>query len=438
MWQVLLAAALAGSGFCAKRLFNINAETTTVSEQTEQKCDQSKEQQHFDDDSSQHQVSIFRSDDHNCEVQSSTFGDESIFRFSSSGSRGRTRSRFGSKNARKKLGSFRGIRGNVEGFREIEVGKVEKEFGFVEDHRKSGKRFAVCLKKRRTNKNATGKCESCFSKDNSFYGWGLGIGMMCMMSAGKAEICRLNTAMDETVKVVQELKTELSKRKSLRNLHVSNSEAEVNTNPKKIRGKHTQTVLSKSSRESDFEVSGFPTEEGECSSSVLTEEQLPEVLEIDQLEAELESELQKLPWCSKEASGLEGRRSNICETELSAEGFNEPEDQTSNSHQFNGVLPSELDQKLCHLLIEQQESQIVELESELHQANSKLNEKEAELHALKDCVRRLTEFSLATASDEETEAQVEGEKNSEGDYEKKMGPESKKSVVGVKRAMDFE
>ncbi|KAA8518788.1 hypothetical protein F0562_016438 [Nyssa sinensis] len=429
MWQVLLAAAVAGSGFYAKRLLNINAEPIHVSEQTEQKCEQSEEQQHSDNDSSQHQVPISPCDDHNC--------DSSVFRFSSSGSRGGTGSRFGSKNARKQLGSSRGIRGNVEGFREIEVGKVEKQCGFVEgeglvmDQRKSGKRFAVCLKKRRTNKNATGMCESCFSKDNSFYGWGLGVGMMCMMSAGKTEISRLNTAMDETVKVVQELKTELSKRKSSHNLHASNFEAG---------GKHTQKVLSKSSTENrgDVEVSAFPlTEEGECASSVITEEPLPEVLEIDQLEAELESELQKLPWCTKEASALEGRRSDISEIELSVEGKNESEGQTSSSYQINGVLPSELDQKLCHVLIEQQESQIVELESELHRANSKLHEKEAELQALKDCVKRLTEFSLATASDEESEAQVEGE-NSEEYYEKKMGPESKKSVVGLKRAMDFE
>lgn len=66
--------------------------------------------------------------------------------------------------------------------------------------------------------------------------------------------------------------------------------------------------------------------------------------------------------------------------------------------QSNGVMPSELDKKLCHLLIEQQESQIEELESELQQTHSKLYEKEAELQTLKDCVRRLTQFSLGTAS----------------------------------------
>lgn len=85
--------------------------------------------------------------------------------------------------------------------------------------------------------------------------------------------------------------------------------------------------------------------------------------------------------------------------EVSAKGwFHEPEGQNSNSYQFHGVLPAELDQKLCHVLIEQQENQIVDLESELHLAQSKLHEKEAELQALKDCVKCLTEFSLSTVS----------------------------------------
>lgn len=39
-------------------------------------------------------------------------------------------------------------------------------------------------------------------------------------------------------------------------------------------------------------------EEAECSSCVLTEEQLPEAFEMDQLEAELETEFQKIPWCA--------------------------------------------------------------------------------------------------------------------------------------------
>lgn len=104
-------------------------------------------------------------------------------------------------------------------------------------------------------------------------------------------------------------------------------------------------------------------------------------------------------------------------------------------------MPSELDQKLCHLLIEQQESQIEELESELQQTHSKLYEKEAELQTLKDCVRHLTEFSLGSASDEETDVQVEGdEKISLKNKLTEMEAQSSRSMVGIgmKRAMDFE
>lgn len=84
-----------------------------------------------------------------------------------------------------------------------------------------------------------------------------------------------------------------------------------------------------------------------------------------------------------------------------AQGF--PEQVRQDSHDAlklcgNGILPEELDQKLCHLLIERQGNQIDELESELSLAQRKLHEKETELQALKDCVKRLTEVSLSTFS----------------------------------------
>ena len=70
----------------------------------------------------------------------------------------------------------------------------------------------------------------------------------------------------------------------------------------------------------------------------------------------------------------------------------------SRSYQSDGVHPEELKNKLSSLLIEQQESHICELESELNWAYLKLQEKEAELQALKDCVKRLSECSLSTVS----------------------------------------
>lgn len=80
------------------------------------------------------------------------------------------------------------------------------------------------------------------------------------------------------------------------------------------------------------------------------------------------------------------------------EGCNGTDDPNFNYSQSHGVLASELNQKLSHLLIKQQENQIAELESELHLAQSNLHQKEVELQALKDCVRCLTEISISTVS----------------------------------------
>ena len=139
-----------------------------------------------------------------------------------------------------------------------------------------------------------------------------------MMSVGKAEIRKLNASMDETVKVVQELKSELSKRKSSCNLQVS---SEANTSPKKIRGKHTQQVVAKSSTgnqdPNDTNISSLPLiEDGKYASSVLTEEPPPEMLEMDQLEAEPEFELQKLASCATDAPGYEEIRPDLGEPEV--------------------------------------------------------------------------------------------------------------------------
>lgn len=129
-----------------------------------------------------------------------------------------------------------------------------------------------------------------------------------MMSAGKAEINKLNTAMDETARIVRELKSELHKRKSPQKLQASGSASEDGMNDQTTSYKlTTHPGLNKPSSENrgpnDMRISSFPVSDGECASSVLTEEQEPgpEVMDMDQLEAELESELQKLPWCITEA-----------------------------------------------------------------------------------------------------------------------------------------
>lgn len=469
MWPALVVAAAAGSGFLARKIFNQNAtEPTSGSTESDKPndpegftthsqhkdsiftsiCDKSSDPQGFITPL-QHKDSIFTSNHDKpfdpqgfntyfqhkdssfvcnlgCNIQEKSEGlsDGSIFRFSSASG-----SEMGFRNLRKK---------NVEGSRKSKGNAMEwkgnsgeKEL-FRLDQRKrgNGKRFYVCLKKRKTNKVPSGKCDSCTSKGNSLFGYGLGIGMMCMISAGKSEINRLNTTMDETAKAVEELKAEISRRKVAHNLRASKNKGDMDGKNDRECGIRAIAESTNGNRNIYRVLDLQVAEEGECASSVVTEEPQPEVMEMDQLEAELESELLKLPWCATEDTDLDGGR-DPCR-----DGFLEKEINLANKHnvetyQFSGVLPSELDRNLCHLLIEQQEGQIVELESELRQTHSKLQEKEAELQALKDCVRRLTEFSL----DEETDGKMEDEIIDGGVQEKKIGPESGKSIVGMKRSM---
>ncbi|KAJ8754151.1 hypothetical protein K2173_002050 [Erythroxylum novogranatense] len=386
MWQLLVAAAVAGS-------------TTLVAKHL-LLSDKFEEEQRTEN----HELvsSEFQSPEvtNKCGYES----NEEIFRFSSSGSSGKR-----TKGSRKKSG--------ISG-RRLKYG-VANQRSEGDGAERSGRRFGVCLKKRKTAKRVLG---SSSSKDGSLFDWGLGVGIMYMISAEKAEINKLSMAMDETSKVVQELRADLFRRKSKRFLANSDNEhLHLELNGRKVGAKDANKIkLSELSM----------TDDAECPSSVLTEELVPDVKEMDELEAELESELQKLPWSPSEALDDNVMKQNLDKAEISS---GEADQETAISYQCHGVSPSELDQKLCHVLIERQGNQIAGLESELHLAQSKLCEKEAELQALKDCVRRLTEISLSSLSDDETEVQVRQQWTSEGHNSSNIGSEFKNSVVGMKR-----
>lgn len=158
-----------------------------------------------------------------------------------------------------------------------------------------------------------------------------------MMSAGKAEINKLNCAMDETAKTVQELKAEISRRASSHN----GTEAQRNN-------KHMEIIYNApsfpkpgtTSKNSNKSCCRSWTEEGDYASSVLTEDRQLEVLEIDQLEAELKFELQKLPLCAIESSDTEAR-TDFVEDEVLSNEVHQEECYKSNSFQHHGVSPSE-------------------------------------------------------------------------------------------------
>lgn len=119
-----------------------------------------------------------------------------------------------------------------------------------------------------------------------------------MMSAGKAEINKLNEAMVETTKAVEELKSELRRRKSSRTQQILDIVTNIDMNSRKINGKHEELILKKTNsqvRDTDFNNLTYRiSDDGECGSSGLTEEPDGRVPEMDQLQAELEFELQKL------------------------------------------------------------------------------------------------------------------------------------------------
>lgn len=410
MWQLLLAAAAAAgsTSLVAKYLFGIQGDQNE------------KERNPFDVDVKYHSHVVQKGLNasgcvSNCEKQ------EGIFRFSSPESSG---GNSGSKILRKEKKKVKSEKRSAGGGVELNKRRA----------------VAVCLKKRRTSKNGAAERGASSSKDSSLFNWGLGVGIMYMMSASKVEISKLNTTMDETAKVVQELKSELHRRKSSRSVLVHTSANEETENLEKITSNKTQQVLFKSrsgNRDlSDQKVLGLPLiDDGECTSSVLTEERDTEVLEMNKLEAELESELQKLPWYTTESSYHEDMKLNL--HEVSTMGFQEAEGQSSDFYQSHGVSPSELDQKLSHLLIKQQENQIMDLESELHSAQSKLGEKENELQALKDCVKRLTEFSLSSIPGDEIEAREEQDCASKWDCSNEVELQSR-PLVGMKRPVGTE
>ncbi|GAB4833732.1 hypothetical protein Ancab_031981 [Ancistrocladus abbreviatus] len=437
MWQVAVAAAVAGSSLLAQRFFAPTADSIISYQSTRTElCQQSQSSDNFinaqlsspsSPSTPQIQKNYFDSagaNNHLEETRSIAEEKDRIFRFSSSGSGSRSTFWLGSKKFRV-LGK--------------KVGRVKKKMGGFDGETgdQGGKRLCVCLKRRKTSRNnrVRGNRDSCSSEESSSFDWGLGLGMMYMMSSGRAEISKLNNNMDETAKVLQELKSELYKRKSVQQ-HLSRSvtyDTEIQKDEQKQVNKQDNVELIKLKKgANDVKICSPLGSDGEYASSVLTEEAQPRGTEMDQLEAEFEFELQKLPWCTNEAPYDGGNKADYKEVEA----FHEPDYQSSSCFPFCGVSPSTLNQKLSRVLIKQQEGQILELEAELNLAYSKLQEKEAELQALKDCVRSLTKISISSISDEKTQAFGKQGSIMQCDHIEKTGPETR--VLGTKRAMNIE
>ncbi|ESQ49097.1 hypothetical protein EUTSA_v10020860mg [Eutrema salsugineum] len=397
MWQVIIGAAIAGStGFVAKRFLNPFSRDSLISE------DYGEEQEPVTPP-----VGIGFLD-------SPSDKANGVFRFSSSGST--VNSGSGSRSSP----GFRkssGVTTKVT-IRGLMKKKKKNNGGGYEIEKRSGNvatvstKSDVCLKKPRTlgAASASKRGSSFSNQDNSPFSSALGVCMIYMMSAEKSEISKLHAATEETAKVIRELKDELSRIKSLQGFKFPDRAA----SSEKSSGKSGQIDLIKS------EMASRESLDRNDASSVLTEEPEQEAVEMEQLEMELESELQKL---------------NLAETSKVMEECKDLVN-GSESYQCGGISASELDKKLSHLLIEQQEGQINELEAELQTTQSKLQEKEAELRALKVCVRRLTEFPLLDRSDDEHEQDMNQDLSVSWRQHNQNNKEERKPIIGMKRPME--
>ncbi|AEE74805.1 POLAR LOCALIZATION DURING ASYMMETRIC DIVISION AND protein [Arabidopsis thaliana] len=392
MWQVILGAAIAGStGFVAKRLFNPFSRDSPTPE------NYAEEQEPVTPP-----VSIGFLD-------SPCDKTNGVFRFSSSGSTVNSGSGSGSSPGFRKSSGVK-CRVRVRGLMKK---KKKKNSGGCEIEKRSGNVGAFEMKSEVCSKKTKTLGAASASKHHSSFSSALGVCMMYMMSAEKGEISKLHAATEETTKVIQELKDELSRIKSLQGFKFRGCAASSE--------KSGQIDLNRSEMVSRVSLDIKSGNDGEYASSVLTEEPEQEAVEMEQLEMELESELQKL---------------NLAET---SDVMEECKDLVNGaeSYQCGGISASELDKKLSHLLIEQQEGQINELEAELQTTQSKLQEKEAELQALKVCVRRLTEFPLLDRSDDEHEEDLNQDLSVSWSQHNKTDHEARKQIIGMKRPMEF-
>ncbi|CAN6470855.1 unnamed protein product [Victoria cruziana] len=154
---------------------------------------------------------------------------------------------------------------------------------------------------------------SSFSPDNNFFSWGMSMGAMFMASVGKHEMDKLSVALDETGKLIHELKAELHTRKSMRNSQPSSGKCVVLPCKKEVFGcaaipcKEEDLLTETHMMREEFREkekclgpvsASTPAQDGgcdcDCASSILTEESPQRILEMRELEAELESELEKI------------------------------------------------------------------------------------------------------------------------------------------------
>ncbi|KAH9330849.1 hypothetical protein KI387_002957, partial [Taxus chinensis] len=245
--------------------------------------------------------------------------------------------------------------------------------------------------------------------------YGLGIGVMFMISTGKQEINKLSLLISQTADLVQELKRQFAKKDYLQNdeMQKGSCQAEILAFQEQKPRKATNCFGNNGSGSV-----GTPSEENISSRSVITDASVRQIKGIAELEEAFQAELESMQvnFLKSNTSKHQGNISGISESssvamvegglcanglpgQCSSSGNKSPVVQLNISHLDNdGVSPYELDRHLRDLLEKQQEEKISELELELKSMEDKLCGKERELQQWKDRLRCLAEHSFGATS----------------------------------------
>lgn len=256
--------------------------------------------------------------------------------------------------------------------------------------------------------------------DEQLFNFGLGFGVVFMVTSSKKEIEKLRELQKETERLFKDLKEEVSRR------NFSNDSSQIVQNGKDMLSEYHYAkreiedtkdrmafVSQSSSGRLESGISG-----NECNSSaqsIITTESTPELSGMAQLEAELEAELERMELnltaersCELETFSGSEIPGNIVYNDLNVSGIpgkKSNHDQEDGDRASYGVSPIELERRLHELLQKRQEDRIAELEADLKITEDELVDKEKELSWWKERVCQLlqgNDEAKTTPGDEST------------------------------------
>lgn len=242
--------------------------------------------------------------------------------------------------------------------------------------------------------------------DERLFNFGLGFGVVFMVTSSKKEIEKLRELQEQTERLVKDLKQEVSRR----NLSYDSSQmlqsredllSEYRYAKREIEDTKDKKVFASQNLSGSLEsgISG-----NECNSSahsIITTESTPEQSGMAQLEAELEAELERMELdlttersCERGIFSGSEMQDNMVYNDLNVSGISgkkSSHDQEDVDRTNYSVSPIELERRLHEVLQKKQEDHIAELEADLKITEDELLDKEKELSWWKENVLQLLE-----------------------------------------------